>query len=127
MKKKILVVDDDPVQRDLYLEIFRNKGFDVISGNDGLEGLDKTLKEKPDLVFTGIIMPRMDGFEFIKNLRANVATAKLPVIMFSHLGRQEDQDKANKLSNVIFMVKGVDGPAVILKKVEELIDGSEKV
>lgn len=123
--KKILVVDDDSTQRDLYVEVFQNKGFEVFSASDGLEGLEVTLKQKPDLVFTGIMMPRMDGFEFIKKLRANETTLKLPVILFSHLGRNEDRAKAGKLSNVIFMVKGFDGPVDILKKVEELIDGSK--
>ena len=126
MKKKILVVDDDPTQRDLYVDVFKAKGFDVLSAKDGLEGLEVALKEKPDLVFTGIIMPRMDGFEFVRNLRANVVTAKIHIMMFSHLGREEDRGKAKKLSDVVFLVKGMDGPADILKKVEELIDGSDK-
>ena len=121
MKKKVLITDDDRDQRDLYEEVFKGKGYEVSAAADGLEGLEKALKEKPDLVFTGIIMPRMDGFEFIRNLRTNVATAQVPVIMFSHLGREEDRERANKLQGVEFFVKGVDGPADILKRVEELI------
>ncbi len=122
MKKKILVVDDDFEQRNLYLELFQDKGFDVISANDGLEALDKALKEKPDLIFTGIVMPRMDGFELIRNLRSNVPTAKTPVIMFSHLGREEDRQKAMALSGVDFMVKGYDTPSAIFQKVQHLLD-----
>lgn len=124
MSKKILVADDDFEQRDLYVELFRDSGFDVVSADDGLEALEKSLKEKPDLVFTGIIMPRMDGFELIHNLRNNVATAAVPVIMFSHLGREEDREKAMALSKVQFTVKGYDTPASILKKVRELLSGS---
>ncbi|MBX4191817.1 MAG: response regulator [Candidatus Doudnabacteria bacterium] len=63
MKKRILVVDDDAVQKDLYSDVFKDKGYEVIPAADGLEGLEVALKEKPDLIFTGIIMPRMDGFE----------------------------------------------------------------
>lgn len=119
--KKILVVDDDIAQRDFYIEFFKQKGFEVLSAEDGLAGLEKALKEKPDLVFTGIIMPRMDGFELIKNLRTNAVTAKTPVILFSHLGREEDRVKAEKLPGVVFMIKGMDGPKVILEKIQELI------
>lgn len=119
--KKILVVDDDFKQRDLYVDLFREKGFEVISARDGLEALEIALKDKPDLVFTGIIMPRMDGFELIHNLRNNVATALTPVIMFSHLGREEDRKRANSLSHVEFMVKGYDEPVEILKKAQELL------
>lgn len=126
MKKKILVVDDDTQQKSLYMEVFQVKGFEVSSASDGLEGLETALKQRPDLVFTGIIMPRMDGFELIKNLRANVATSSIPVVLFSHLGRAEDKARAAKIPNVYFMVKGFDGPNDILKKVEELIDGAVK-
>ncbi len=122
MSKKILVADDDFEQRNLYVELFRDKGFSVISANDGLEALDKALKEKPDLIFTGIVMPRMDGFELIRNLRSNVATAKTPVVMFSHLGREEDRQKAMALSGVDFMVKGYDTPSAIFQKVQHLLD-----
>ena len=127
MAKKILVADDDFEQRDLYLELFRANGFAVVSADDGLEALEKALKEKPDLVFTGIVMPRMDGFELIHNLRNNVVTANIPVVMFSHLGREEDKEKARALSHVDFMVKGYDSPAVILKKIKALLTaGSPK-
>jgi CheY-like chemotaxis protein len=125
MKKKILVVDDDLVQRDLYTELFEGKKFEVMTANDGLAGLELALKAKPDLVFSGIIMPRMDGFEMVRNLRANIATAEIPVMMFSHLGREEDKEKAGKFSNVTFLVKGYDSPADILKKTEDLIGAAE--
>ncbi|OGE74204.1 MAG: hypothetical protein A3I07_03110 [Candidatus Doudnabacteria bacterium RIFCSPLOWO2_02_FULL_42_9] len=121
-KKKILVVDDDLVQKDLYLQVFKDKGYDVTGANDGLEGLDIALKFKPDLVFSGIIMPRMDGFEFVRNLRNNAIMAEVPVILFSHLGREEDKKKAEKFTKVTFMIKGLAGPNVILTKVKELLD-----
>lgn len=122
--KRILVADDDFEQRDLYLELFRGQGFEVISANDGLDALEKALKDKPDLVFTGIIMPRMDGFELIRNLRNNIATADTPVIMFSHLGRESDRKNAQTLYRVEFVVKGYDTPASILKKAQELLVGN---
>jgi len=116
------VVDDDLVQKDLYLQVFKDKGYDVTGANDGLEGLDIALKFKPDLVFSGIIMPRMDGFEFVRNLRNNAIMAEVPVILFSHLGREEDKKKAEKFTKVTFMIKGLAGPNVILTKVKELLD-----
>jgi CheY-like chemotaxis protein len=122
MAKKILVADDDFKQRDLYVELFKNKGYHVISADDGLEALEIALKERPDLIFTGIIMPRMDGFELIRNLRSNVATADAGIIMFSHLGREEDRQKASQVPRVVFMVKGYDSPSAILEKVEEMLD-----
>ncbi|MBI4363407.1 MAG: response regulator [Candidatus Doudnabacteria bacterium] len=123
--KKILVVDDDFEQRDLYVSLFSESGFDVVSASDGLEALDRALKEKPDLVFTGIIMPRMDGFELIRNLRNNAVTALTPVIMFSHLGREEDKIKASSLVNTDFMIKGYNKPKEILERVKQLLQGAK--
>ena len=120
MAKTILVADDDTVQRDLYREVFKSNGYRVLAVGDGLEALDKALKDKPDLIFTGIIMPRMDGFELVRNLRNNVATSQIPVIMFSHLGRAEDREKAQSL-HVEFLVKGFDSPSHILGRVKELL------
>src|SRR3989344_5882863 len=95
--KNILVVDDDFQQRDLYIEFLRSKGFVVTGANDGQDAWEKIQKQKPDLVFTGIAMPRMTGFELIEKLRATPATASLPIIVFSHLGREEDKKRAKAL------------------------------
>ncbi len=121
MSKKILVVDDDFSQRDLYFELFRDSGFDVTAANDGQDAWEKIQKDQPDLVFTGILMPRMTGFELIEKLRNNHATQSLPVIIFSHLGRNEDRLRARTLSNVDFKIKGYDGPNSILKTVKNLL------
>ena len=59
---KMLLVDDDVDTQSLYAEVFRAAGFEVREAKDGLEGLDMATAERPDVVFTGIIMPRMDGF-----------------------------------------------------------------
>ena len=121
MSKTILVADDDHQQKDLYTEVFKSLGYKILVADDGLAALEIALKEKPDLIFTGIIMPRMDGFELVRNLRNNVATAQVPVILFSHLGREEDRQKAKLLAKVDFMVKGFDSPATISKRVQELL------
>ena len=122
-QKKILVVDDDLVQRDLYQQIFTDHGFEVIEADDGQAAWEKLQKTKVDLLFTGIDMPRMDGFTLIKKFRGQKANMFIPVIVFSHLGRPEDRMKAKAFLLVYFMVKGYDGPVSILKKVEELIAG----
>jgi DNA-binding response OmpR family regulator len=122
--KKILVADDDAEQRDLYCELFQESGYVVTVAEDGLDALEKSLKEKPDLIFSGIIMPRMDGFEMIRNLRNNVSTSMVPVIMFSHLGREEDRKKVESLYLVDFMVKGTNTPKEILAKVKERLSGA---
>lgn len=116
-KIKILIVDDDHNVRNLYVDVFQEKGFEVIEAIDGVDGLDKATKMIPDLVFTGIIMPRMDGFALIEALRKNVMTSKIPIIMSSHLGREQDKQRAEKLGVKEFIVLGYYKPYEVVEKV----------
>ena len=81
--KKILFVDDEEhlrgnVQR--YLEL---NEFEVILANDGAEGLEMIKKEKPDLVITDVMMPRMDGFTMLREIKSSEAMRDIPVIMLT--------------------------------------------
>lgn len=118
---KILVVDDDFTQRDLYADLFTSAGFEVVIANDGQDALEKTANFHPDLLFTGISMPGLTGFELIEKLRANKTLESLQVIIFSHLNRDADREHAMKLPNTKFMVKGYDSPGEILKYVREIL------
>ena len=104
-KPKILIVDDDDMMRDTYVKKFEESGFVVTGAKDGLEALEAISEDTPDVVFTGIIMPRMSGFDLIENLRKNVKTSRLPVIISSHLGRKEDLEKARELGALDFIIK----------------------
>ena len=102
---KILIVDDADVIRETYAQIFKQKKAQVISAKDGVEGLDLATKEMPDVIMTGIIMPRMDGFQLIKALKENVQTSEIPIAILSHLGREDDRKKAEELGIVNFIVQ----------------------
>lgn len=120
MTRKILIVDDDQTQREIYVEAFKTEGYEVFQADDGLEGLNMAKEHKPDILFTGIMMPQMDGFELMQMLRTNVETARIPVCFFSHLGREEDRLKGEKLGANHFFIKGVDSPREIVNKINEL-------
>ena len=124
-KTKILIVDDDHNVRNLYSDVFQEKGFDVYEAIDGSDGLDKAQKISPDLVFTGIVMPRLDGFGLIEALRNNAATNKIPIIMSSHLGREEDKKKAEKMGVTDFIVLGYYKPYEVVEKVRALFATQE--
>lgn len=119
-KKKILLVDDDIELREVYAEIFQNANFDVIQANDGVEGLDIATKEIPDVIFTGIIMPRMDGFDMIEALKKTVMTANIPVVISSHMGRGEDKDRATKLGVKDFIVRDVTPPKQVIERINAI-------
>lgn len=121
-KIKILIVDDDNGIRTMYAEVFKKGGFDVEEAVDGLDGLDKAIKNIPNVVFTGIIMPRMDGFDLMKSLKKNVVTKDIPVIISSHMGREEDQKKAMDLGAKAFIVKTLNTPNTIMEKVKAMFN-----
>jgi len=69
---------------------------------------------------TGIIMPRMDGFQLIKALKENVQTSEIPIAILSHLGREEDRKKADELGIVNFIVQGSVTPNELVDRVKNL-------
>lgn len=118
--KKILLVDDDEPTRQMYSDLFKGAGFEVIEAIDGLEGLEKAVKESPSVIFTGIIMPRMDGFTMMESLKKNIATSNIPVIISSHMGREEDRQKANVLGVRDFIVRDFTTPKKVLEKIKSI-------
>ena len=122
MALKILLVDDDLATRGMYAEIFRKEGFTVVEAENGVEGLDKSIKEIPNIIFTGIVMPIMDGFTMMDALKKNVVTSNIPVVISSHLGREEDQQKARELGAKAFFVRGFYTPHEIVEKIRLLFE-----
>lgn len=121
---KVLIVDDDDVIRDTYVQIFKSRGAEVISAKDGVEGIDFATKELPDAIMTGIIMPRMDGFQLVKTLKDNVQTRDIPIVILSHLGREEDRKKAEELGVDNFIVQGSVPPFEIVDLVHNMTKAS---
>ena len=117
-KRVILIVDDDDGTRETYAEIFRNNGFEVIEARDGIEALDiATSRQGIDAVFTGIDMPRMDGFGLITALKENPSTSDIPTIISSHMGREDDRKKAIDLGAKDFLIRGIVLPIEAVRRV----------
>ncbi|EKE18905.1 MAG: hypothetical protein ACD_9C00201G0003 [uncultured bacterium] len=119
-KIKILIVDDDAELREMYAEIFQNSHFEVIQAADGLEGLDKATKELPDVIFTGIVMPRMDGFSMVESLQKTVMTSGIPIVISSHMGREEDKIRANNLGVKDFIVRDTTRPVEVIERISAI-------
>lgn len=125
-KIKILIVEDDGAIRNMYANVFKNADFEVLEAEDGIEGLDKATKESPDVIFTGIMMPRMDGFSMIESLKKNLKTADIPLLISSHMGWEEDRQKANKLGVRFFIIKGFTPPKEVVEKVRSIFTGGKE-
>ena len=123
-KYKILIVDDDDIVRETYVQVFQEHGFEATGAKDGIEGIDIASKEKFDVIMTGIIMPRMDGFHLITTLSENIDTKDVPIAIISHLGREEDRKRAKELGIDNFVVQGSMTPREVVDRVKNMIAAS---
>lgn len=118
---KILVIEDDQFLRDLIVKKLTDEGFDVSQAIDGEEGSRLAKEEKPDLVLLDLILPGIDGFEVLKELKSDSEFSKTPVIILSNLGQKDDIDRGLKLGAKDYLIKAHFTPGEIVKKVKETL------
>jgi len=122
LNKKILIVDDDEFLLDIYAKNFKNEGFDVSIARDGQEAWEMISGGNvPDVVFTGIIMPRMTGFELIAKMQANSDLSKIPTAINSHRGRPEDKELAQEMAVDDFIIQGFTTPTEVVRRIKMLL------
>jgi CheY-like chemotaxis protein len=120
----ILVVEDVVNILDLLSVTLRFKGYPVVTATNGKEALEKIEAERPALVITDILMPRMDGFALVHKLRTDPKTSRIPVIFLSATYvTPEDRDFAINLGAVRFLEKPVDTEEFLLTVAEVLTEG----
>ena len=91
MAEKILIVDDDRDTLRLVGLLLQRKGYEIIASERGAQGLEKAFSERPDLILLDVMMPDMDGFEVLRQVRGNPATSGIPVIMFTAKTQVDDK------------------------------------
>jgi CheY-like chemotaxis protein len=91
---KILIVEDNEMNRDMLSRRLQRKGFEVVMAVDGQAGVDMATAESPDLVLMDLSLPVMDGWEATRHLKANEATRNIPVIALTAHAMQGDEQKA---------------------------------
>jgi diguanylate cyclase (GGDEF)-like protein/PAS domain S-box-containing protein len=123
---KILIIEDDHDTRHILKEILRTGGYEVALARDGEEGLRKVKETLPSLVITDILMPGMDGFQFLSNVRKDSVTRNLPVIFYtgSYLDK-EDEQLAHELGVSKYLIKPLS-PQDIIAAVNELLEDKAK-
>ncbi len=92
--KRVLVIEDDPPNLRLMMILLRSVGHEVTGAPDGEEGLAIALRDVPDLVLCDGRMPNLSGFEVVQALRANAATAGIPVVAVTALARDSGRELA---------------------------------
>jgi DNA-binding response OmpR family regulator len=124
-KKKILVVEDEATLQKALNDVLIQEGYEVISALDGATGLDLAKKEKPNLILLDIILPKIDGFDVLKNLKEE--GSKIPVIVLTNLSDINDIQKALDLGATTYLVKADFHLEDVLKKVKEVLKSNKKI
>jgi class 3 adenylate cyclase len=119
-KARILVVDDQPQNVKLLQELLSLSGYEVLTALSGAEGLEKLASGKPDLVLLDVVMPKMSGYEVCRAIRADPATALLPVVMVTALDPGEERVKGIESGADDFLSKPINQPE-ILARVKSLL------
>jgi DNA-binding response OmpR family regulator len=120
-KSRILIVDDDAFLSGIYATKLELEGFEVLSARDGEEGVKTAAAEKPDLILLDVLMPKLDGFEALKRLKAEPATKDIPVIMLTNLGQKEDIEKGMQDGAVDYLIKAHFVPAEAVEKIKKVL------
>jgi len=121
MAKKILIVEDDSFLRGLMSQKLTSNGFEILQATDGEEAIKKASTQGLDLILLDLVLPNIDGFEVLSQLKENSATSKIPVIILSNLGQKEDIDKGFKLGAADYLIKAHFTPNEIIEKIKTIL------
>lgn len=121
---KIMLVEDDDNLREIYGARLMAEGYDIVSAKDGEEALALAVKEKPDLIISDVMMPRISGFDMLDILRNAPETRETKVIMMTALSQAEDKSRADKLGADRYLVKSQVTLEDVANVVHEVLEGS---
>lgn len=119
---KILLVEDNEMNRDMLSRRLIRNGFEVVMAIDGQQGVAMASREKPDLILMDMSLPVMDGWEATRRLKADAATKAIPVIALTAHAMIQDKEKAMAAGCDDFDTKPVELPR-LLGKINALLHG----
>jgi len=120
--KKILIVEDDPFLIDIYTTKFKEAGFNVEVASDGEEGLKKiSNEEKFDLLVLDIVLPKVDGWEILKEIKSNEKLKKIKIVVLSNLGQKGEVEKGLKLGATKYLIKAHYTPGEVVDEIKEVL------
>ena len=111
----ILLIEDNEMNRDMLSRRLRRKGFDLISAEDGITGIEMAHSEKPDLILMDISLPVMDGLQATRQLKADSDTLSIPIIALTAHAMSGDREKCLAAGCDDYATKPVEFPELLSK------------
>ena len=118
---KILLVEDDKSLREIYGVRLRAEGYDIVSAGDGEEALAMAIKERPNLIVSDVMMPKISGFDMLDILRSTTETRDIKVIMMTALSSDDQRTRGEQLGADRYLVKSQVGIEDVVRTVHEVL------
>jgi len=119
--KKILLVEDDPFLIDIYTTKLKDSGFAIQVSADGEEAINKIKEEKPDLVVLDVVLPHVDGWEVLNEIKADKELKNIKVVILSNLGQKEEVEKGLKLGATKYLIKAHYTPSQVVEEIKKAL------
>ena len=118
---KVMVVEDDAALREIYSIRITAEGYEVVSAGDGEEALAMAVREKPDLILSDVMMPKISGFDMLDILRATPETANIKVVMMTALSSDDQRQRGERLGADRYLVKSQVGIEDVVNTIHEVL------
>lgn len=119
--KNILLIEDDPFLIEIYSEKFREGGFFVDVVSNGEEVLAKAKEKKPDLIVLDIVLPQVDGWELLRQLKQDQELKNIKVVILSNLGQKEEVEKGIESGAAKYLIKAHFTPSQVVEEIKKII------
>ncbi|WP_305072283.1 response regulator transcription factor [Propionivibrio sp.] len=113
--KTVLVVDDSPTERHVLVELLSRNGYQVITAENGEEGIEKARRELPDLILMDVVMPGLNGYQATRTLTRDDTTKHIPIIVCTSKGQETDRIWGLRQGALDYIVKPVNGEDLLAK------------
>lgn len=118
---KIMVVEDDAALREIYSVRIAAEGYEVVSAGDGEEALAVAVREKPILILSDVMMPKISGFDMLDILRSTPETAGIKVVMMTALSADDQRERGERLGADRYLVKSQVGIEDVINVIHEVL------
>ncbi|MDJ1174451.1 response regulator transcription factor [Roseofilum capinflatum] len=125
-QKQLLLIDDDPNLILLVQDYLEFRGYEVTTAENGQKALDILQQQTPDMIICDVMMPEMDGYEFVQKVRENEQTAWIPVLFLSAKGQSQDRVKGLSKGADVYMVKPFE-PEELVAQVESSLKQASRM
>jgi len=119
--KSILLIEDDPFLSEMYVKKIQEAGFSIINVPTAEEALRQLAEQLPDLILLDIVLPKMDGFEFLRHIADEAKYAKVPIVVLSNVGQKDEIQRAIDLGAKGYIVKAQFTPSEIIQKIRQIL------